>query len=102
MCRLCFASVGASAFTGKYPPNSNEADLIPACGTGLDKLPEYSIIPCREDMQSANIWATARSAHNGGVNAAMGDGSVRFIANDIEQAVWQVMCTRAGGEVATQ
>ena len=100
-------SVGASAFTGRFPPNSNEPDLIPACGTGLDKdkqplHPDYVEIPCREEMQSANIWATARSRHNEGVNAAMGDGSVSFIANDIAQPVWQAMCTRSGGDVASQ
>jgi prepilin-type processing-associated H-X9-DG protein len=94
-------SVGASAFTGRYPPNSGEPDVIPACGTDLDKSPEYTIIPCKEEMESSNIWATARSAHNQGVNAAMGDGSVSFIANDVAQPVWQAMCTRAGGDVAS-
>ena len=50
-------------------------------------------------MSTANIWASARSDHNEGVNAAMGDGSVRFVADDIDAFVWHAMCTRAGGDV---
>ncbi len=93
-------SVGASAFTGRHPPNSKEPDLIPACGTGLDKHPDYVDIPCREEMESANTWASARSRHNEGVNAAMGDGSVRFVSDDVDKLVWQAACTRAGEDVA--
>lgn len=94
-------SVGASAFTGKYPPNAAEVDLIPACGTGLMQSGEARRLPCREDRQSANIYASARSAHNGGVNAAMGDSSVSFIVDDVDAAIWRGMCTRAGRETAS-
>jgi prepilin-type processing-associated H-X9-DG protein len=107
-------SVGASAFTGKFPPNSkgtrqdfrksnafDSSDLIPACGTGLATHPDGKVIPCQEDMSTANTWASARSAHNQGVNAAMGDGSVRFVADDIDAYVWHAACTRAGGDVSS-
>jgi prepilin-type N-terminal cleavage/methylation domain-containing protein/prepilin-type processing-associated H-X9-DG protein len=40
-----------------------------------------------------------RSDHPGGVNFAFADGSVRFIADDINQATLQALATRAGGEV---
>ena len=43
--------------------------------------------------------ATARSEHPGGVNAAMGDGSVRFIAEDIAVSVWRGLGTRNGREL---
>jgi prepilin-type N-terminal cleavage/methylation domain-containing protein len=43
--------------------------------------------------------STARSHHFGGVNALMGDGSVRFIAETIAQAVWRALGTRNGGEL---
>ena len=92
-------SVGASAFTGRLTPNSSEPDVIPACGTGLmQNALAASRMPCREDMQTANIYAAARSAHNGGVNAAMGDGAVAYITNDIDPKVWRALCTRAGSE----
>jgi hypothetical protein len=92
-------SVGASAFTGKAPPNSPEADVIPACGTGLMETPLARRMPCREERQSPNIFASARSAHPGGVNAANGDISVAFVSDDIDQLVWQAKCTRGGKEV---
>jgi prepilin-type processing-associated H-X9-DG protein len=114
-------SVGASAFTGKFPPNAtgtgpdfrgttdlDRADQIPACGTELDVKqnssphPDSLEIPCTEENESANLWASARSRHNDGVNAAMGDGSVAFISDDIEPRVWHGMCTRAGEEVVSQ
>ncbi len=104
-------SVGASAFTGKFPPNAkgngpdfrgtgsiDRADLIPACGTGIETSPDFENIPCKEDKETSNIWASARSRHVGGVNAAMGDSSVRFVDNEIDGKVWHAMCTRAGEE----
>ena len=44
---------------------------------------------------------TARSNHTGGVNAAMCDGSVRFVTNGIDLASWQALSTATGGDVAT-
>ncbi|MGQ9575627.1 MAG: DUF1559 family PulG-like putative transporter [Thermoguttaceae bacterium] len=40
----------------------------------------------------------ARSDHAGGVNARLGDGSVRFISEQIDLATWRALGTRAGGE----
>ena len=39
-----------------------------------------------------------RSRHAGGVNLLMGDGSVRFLRNNVDLKVWQALNTRAGGE----
>ena len=41
----------------------------------------------------------AGSPHKGGFNAAMADGSVRFIKNTINPITWKAVITRAGGEV---
>jgi prepilin-type N-terminal cleavage/methylation domain-containing protein/prepilin-type processing-associated H-X9-DG protein len=43
--------------------------------------------------------ATARSWHSGGVNAVMGDGSVRFVSEHVERRVWRGLGTRNGGEL---
>jgi prepilin-type N-terminal cleavage/methylation domain-containing protein/prepilin-type processing-associated H-X9-DG protein len=66
-----------------------------------------------------NGFYTASSGHTGGVNVAMGDGSVRFVPNSIDAGnqaidstaitggyspygVWGAMGTRGGGEAVTQ
>lgn len=45
-------------------------------------------------------WATFRSDHEGGCNFAMVDGSVRFIADDVDAELLDALATRAGHEVA--
>jgi prepilin-type N-terminal cleavage/methylation domain-containing protein/prepilin-type processing-associated H-X9-DG protein len=42
---------------------------------------------------------TARSRHSGGVNAALVDGSVRFVTNGINGRLWLAAFTTQGGEV---
>ena len=44
---------------------------------------------------------SATSAHPGGVNVVMGDGSVKFIKNTINRQTWVALGTRAGGEVVS-
>ena len=41
----------------------------------------------------------ASSAHPGGCNVMMGDGSVKFIKNTINRQTWWSLGTKAGGEV---
>ncbi len=45
------------------------------------------------------ILNTSTSAHPGGVNSLLCDGSVKFIKNTIALATWRALGTRAGGEV---
>jgi len=49
--------------------------------------------------RTASGMATARSLHYGGVNVQMGDGSVRFVAETIDQKVWRALGSRNGGEL---
>jgi hypothetical protein len=41
------------------------------------------------------------SFHTGGAFHLIGDGSVRFISQNIDVSVYDALCSRAGGEVAT-
>ena len=43
----------------------------------------------------------SRSYHSGGVNACMSDGSVRFVRETIDVAVWRGAGSAKGGEVTT-
>ena len=44
-------------------------------------------------------FANTSSNHPGGVNVLMGDGSVRFVKNSINQYTWWSLGTKANGEV---
>jgi prepilin-type processing-associated H-X9-DG protein len=71
-------------YTHVLPPNS----AIPDCSyrTGV-----YS-----------DAVVSARSRHPGGVHAALADGSVRFVNESIDLALWRALSTRAGGESVTE
>lgn len=45
---------------------------------------------------------TSRSHHTGGVNAALMDGSVRFIAETLDRATWQALSTRNASDIIQQ
>jgi prepilin-type processing-associated H-X9-DG protein/prepilin-type N-terminal cleavage/methylation domain-containing protein len=58
-----------------------------------------------EDMDVLNVsWEAMlippTSHHSGGVNVLFGDGSVRFVADDINAEIWQAHGSRNGGESA--
>ena len=62
------------------------------------------IIPTPVDWAKLSIQEWDRisaygSRHTGGVNFALGDGSVRFVKVTLDLPVLQQLSTRAGGEV---
>lgn len=85
-----------TGFTHTFPPNT----AIPLASGGTT----YDI-----DFTSSRLGVTttqptytaiqARSYHPGGVNAALMDGSVRFVRNSVDRDVWRAAGTRSGGEV---
>jgi prepilin-type N-terminal cleavage/methylation domain-containing protein len=44
-------------------------------------------------------WFAARSMHVGGAHVLLGDGSVRFVSENIDTLLWRGLGTRQGGEV---
>ncbi len=78
------------AFMTINPPNSTVPDNNLCQPTGDPLMPCTNTAPRRQ---------AARSRHTGGVNALLGDGSIRFFRNSIPAATWQAMGTANGGEV---
>lgn len=79
-----YSSFQMGAYNHLKTPNSPQPD----CGKG--SIPD-------DESEGANV--TARSYHTGGVQACLADGSVRFVSDNIDLAIWQAAGTRAGGEV---
>ena len=77
----------------QYTPNSSNPDVI---------WPGYCLshpernMPCTEGY---NETGTSRSRHIGGVNAAMGDGSCRFISDSINLTTWQALGSIQNGDI---
>src|SRR5262249_42951739 len=46
---------------------------------------------------SACDWTRNQSAHPGGMNAALGDASVRFVSGNITQLTWENACDPRDG-----
>ncbi len=86
-------------FTTWVTPNSSTADINPdsdGCCVPTEMAPCFSAT-----VVGGPATLAARSRHPGGINAAMLDGSVQFIDNEIEWSVWQAMGTSQGEEVVT-
>lgn len=62
--------------------------------------PNYASRDCLSSVSGANLHLSSRSVHRGGVNVVLSDGSVRFIPNDIDFAVWRALGTRRGSDNA--
>ncbi len=81
---------GMSLFNTIQTPN----DTYGGCNYDANGSPAY-----QNDWPNGGFSYAASSAHPGGVNVAMADGSVRFIKSSISQTVWWSLGTRNGGEV---
>jgi len=56
--------------------------------------------PCNRNTGNGGThYIGSRSLHPGGVNALLGDGSVRFIKDSIALPNWRALSSRSGGEV---
>ncbi|RLS21358.1 MAG: DUF1559 domain-containing protein [Planctomycetota bacterium] len=104
--RLVFSE--GSGITGYETPNGKGADVL---AVGLCVPPTTNALnpPCTTSTTVAPVSPSttptnthrlaARSRHAGGVNAAYGDGSVRFATNSISPVAWQASFSTRGGEV---
>lgn len=79
-----------AVYNHALPPNAAIMDCIANDTTSSDVA------------RTLAVWGrrAARSRHPGGVNVALADGAVRFVADGIDSSVWKAAATRAGGEAA--
>jgi len=54
---------------------------------------------CGLNASSRAVLSNADSYHPGGIQVLMGDGSVKFIKDSVNQNTWWALGTKAGGEV---
>jgi prepilin-type N-terminal cleavage/methylation domain-containing protein len=84
----------------RFTPNTTNPDVFYPSWWCVDR-PE-SGQPCvTGSTDGSDHTAAARSHHVGGVNVGMGDGSVRFVNQNVDLNVWRPMATIAGGEVVS-
>lgn len=73
----------ASAMSTYYPPNTTSPDMIYA-PYYCNNQPAQGM-PC---VGGSGALFSSRSNHTGGVNAGLGDGSVRFVSQTITPNMW--------------
>jgi prepilin-type processing-associated H-X9-DG protein len=73
-------------------PNSSVQDIL---DSGWEVPTPDPLMPVK--IGSPEQYA-ARSRHPGGVNVTFGDGSVRFISNNIELRTWKALSTMNGSD----
>ena len=100
---------GGGSFMTRFTPNGVTDYLNLKSGgdflnnaPGLFCAPEPVLgLPCFPGAGDNDAFAGARSRHAGGVNCAMGDGSVRFVKSTISGVTWRAVNTIAAGEVVS-
>jgi prepilin-type processing-associated H-X9-DG protein len=83
--RWSHGNPGFSLFNVVQTPN----DIMGGCRIGGN--PDY--------WPDSSYVVGAGSAHPGGCNTAMSDGSVKFVKDSVNRATWWSLGTRNGGEI---
>jgi prepilin-type N-terminal cleavage/methylation domain-containing protein/prepilin-type processing-associated H-X9-DG protein len=102
-----YGNMGGALFSAYTTPNSSIADgPTGPCPSDVGDTEYFA--PCVS--KSLNPWggpagatafAAARSAHPGGVNASMVDGSIRFVSDDVDTNAWRAAGTRQYADANT-
>jgi prepilin-type N-terminal cleavage/methylation domain-containing protein/prepilin-type processing-associated H-X9-DG protein len=95
----------SSGITTAAPPNTSQPDQLESdvgfgipfpngvCDSGAPNP------PCIANFSGDIVeMRYARSRHPGGINAALADGSMRFISDNIDMTTWQALGTAQGGD----
>jgi len=88
----------STSFNTIISPNSTFPDAMGNGGCAVQNPPcNGGYMPT--GATNTVVYFGARSYHPGGVNAAMCDGSVRFVKNTINILTWMAAGTTQGGEI---
>lgn len=88
------ANHGAYGFTTLESPNTTVADQVYSC-----KSTTWPNAPCTAVGGGSALRNFARSMHVGGVQVTLGDGSGRFVSENISITIWRALGSRNGNEV---
>jgi prepilin-type processing-associated H-X9-DG protein len=81
--------------------SGNDGDEIQTCSKFW--TPTIGSVDLMGCIQGGTLMTSgmSRSRHTGGVNACLGDGSVRFIKNTIDELTWCLLISKGDGQVIT-
>ncbi len=86
----------ASQFTTYLAPNAKLPDRIYSA-TYCQNLPAQNL-PCAVSTTTDPTMFAARSRHSGGIQTVLGDGSCRFVSENIDLRIWRGISTSRGAE----
>ena len=86
----CSGEYRCASYNHYYAPNAADFDCVTSVTVDPTLPPQK--------LYAAYGWRTARSNHAGGVNVLMADGSLQYVADEIDGGVWRAMSTIAGGD----
>lgn len=96
---------GGAHFETFLTPNTSNPDILESIGycKGIPGVAGYNPLnpPCTGPTGALPTSIAARSRHPGGVQAALCDGSVRFVSNSVALDPWRAMGTAWGKETFT-
>lgn len=93
-----YGTMGGNTFSAQNGPNSATPDAVWGCRS----YPQEGMPCVQSGSPYRDMQAAARSYHPGGVVVSFGDGSVRFVSDNISLATWQGWGSRGGGEVLSE
>lgn len=86
----------ASGYTAYLPPNSSDPDMIYSAGYCKNR-PDINL-PCAVSTTALPTMFASRSRHTGGIQTVLGDGSCRFISENINLATWRNLASSRDGQ----
>ncbi len=87
-------------FTTWLPPNTSDPDVTADSANCC--IPAKNAPCVSATVAGGPTTMAARSAHPGGVNVCMLDGSGRFVSDSIAWTTWQALGTTRGGEIIAE